>query len=288
MSLEQFEGALDYALQAQGYRPVSLSSISNTGAVALPAASTPDETTIDSALRGAVATGNWGEIARQMALFSRPEGFRSIYVRRDKNVFRLAIVQRWSGLTLESAERPLREAWIVFKQLAEYVPNYQLPNKAALDQLVSQFGRPLAPGPNPEGPAASAPDADPSQAADGILALRRAEKTPTATGVAQGGAPGSSWLAIAVSVLRFIVAVAESEGAATGNLLLIGSDGLSEDLVQKLEAVTGFGHQALSLHQHELWAVGIDEPKTAVHGHTTGLDLGNLGFLLTQELRRLG
>jgi hypothetical protein len=286
-TLQQFENALDIALQAQGYRPVSMSSLGDDGGVHLPGPTDPAEVSLDSALRGAVATGNWGEIGRQIAQFKHSPGFRSVYVRRDRNAFRPVVVQAWTRLTLSAAESEFRRAWIPFKELGKRVPNYQLPNKAAIEQLLNQFSGPLVPGPNPEGLGGNA---DPAQASDGILALRRAEQNPAAKGKTETGNPTSALLALTASLLRLAISIAESSGAAIGNVVMIAVDGLPADLVAKLEGIMGMHHQDIGamIHARELFAVGVDQPLAKVHGHTAGLDLGDLGFILRKELQDIG
>lgn len=291
VSLEQFEAALDGALQAQRFRPVAPTSITDSGAITLPAPDSQAEQQVGAALQQATAAANWAEIGQQLAQFRHSPGYRSVYIRQDRNFFRLVVVQAWSGLLQEQFARDqLRWAWIIFDNMVGLLPRYQIPNKAELEAILGQYSGPLAPGPSPEGPPAGG-NADPKQASDGILALRKAETNPTAKGPTPTGQQGSSFLAIAASIVKVVLYFAELGNVkAYGNLLMVATDGLPDDLTGALEQdPNGLMETKVSLHDRAMMGIGINLPKGAVHGHGLGvLDLGDLGFVLRQELAARG
>lgn len=270
---QQIRPALTQALAVQAYRPVDMSTLPDE-TVRWPVAGDP---TIDSALGEITRATNWNEVGRQIKLFATSRGFVGLYIRRDSADLEIVVAQGWSGgpLRREFIEAELQHAWNVHRPISSFVDRFELSDatKQRLSSIVDHYtGGVSVAGAGPPRPENSGGwDVD----IDEIL------RTAAESGSGAPEAALSRELALALALLQLALDVANTD-SATGTLVVVGTDGLTDELRNRLEKFGGFGHQdalVMSRLKPSMFVVGVDAVTLRAHGHTPwgSVDVGKLG-----------
>lgn len=286
---DQIYHVLFQALGDQGYRPVAPAALPDPTIQAFPATGDSD---IDSALVGATAVPNWGEIARQLRQFSLGRGFAGLAVRRDKHDLEVVVTRAYGSLlTEETADTDFEHTWTIAKRLSGLLDQFHLSDEAKQEAAAAfEKYKEIHTPPKTDGEGSAEPVKPAETGWD--ISQADVEQIRQSGGGAQPAAGNANaqkqlelLLKVSLSVLHFIWDVANTSSATTVDLF-IGAQGLAPELVSRLESLPAAGisgmfktQPTLHLVSPTLSGVGIDCPSVEVHGHATrgSLDLGQFG-----------
>lgn len=247
--------AADQALKAQGYRPVAIESLTDSGQISLPTATVPGNVT--QILHRFGQDPNWLRIAQQLALLksTSKRGFRGVYLRPDRFNLEIVAIHVWGGgvpLRRDFVRGEFEMVWTIINSLTPDLGRFQL-SEQVQGSLIQARDFILGPA---------------KQAEEQLVKIQRKKQASPNTLFANALSGNLQWYAIAYSILDTILNLHYSR-TPTGTLLDVALSGVRDDLVRDLSDLGGIGANdplVLGVTAPNAWALVWDVPNRRLLG----------------------